>query len=73
VHRGTEIVPSTIGKGIKELRQRDEGDGEVEERRRVRRPGSGRPSKISKDPQLLVALLSDPLICEYNLFATNSR
>jgi hypothetical protein len=56
VHRGTGIVPSTIGKGIKELRQRDEGDGEVEERRRVRRPGGGRPSKISKDPQLLVAL-----------------
>jgi transposase len=56
VHRGTGIVPSTIGKGIKELRQRSEGPCEVEEHRRVRRAGGGRPSKISKDPQLLVAL-----------------
>lgn len=56
VHRGTGIVPSTIGKGIKALRQRDEEGFQVEERRRVRRPGGGRARKVSKEPQLLVAL-----------------
>ena len=39
VHRGTGIVPSTIGKGIQELRQRGEGEGPAEGRRRVRQPG----------------------------------
>ena len=58
VHRASGIVPSTIGKGIKELRERQDGETEPEERRRVRRPGGGRPSKTSEDPQLLGALES---------------
>ena len=56
VHRGTGIVPSTIGKGIKELRGRSEVEESTEERRRVRRVGGGRRRKIEEDPQLLVAL-----------------
>ena len=58
VHRASGIVPSTIGKGIKELRERQDGETEPEERRRVRRPGGGRASKTSEDPQLLGALES---------------
>jgi hypothetical protein len=56
VHRGTGIVPSTIGKGIKELRGRSEVEESTQERRRVRRVGGGRRRKIEEDPQLLVAL-----------------
>ena len=58
VHRGTGIVPSTIGKGIRELRQRGDGEGQAEGRRRVRQPGGGRPSKVTQDPRLLSALES---------------
>ena len=58
VHRASGIVPSTIGKGIKELRQRQQGDARAEETRRVRRPGGGRPSKTSEDPKLLGSLES---------------
>ena len=58
VHRASGIVPSTIGKGLKELRARQDGQCEPEERRRVRRPGGGRPSKICEDPELLGALES---------------
>jgi len=50
VHRGTGIVPSTIGKGIKELRERDASGVRADEPRRVRRPGGGRRSKVSEDP-----------------------
>ena len=56
VHRGTGIVPSTIGKGINELRWRSENEGAAEEQRRVRRAGGGRRRRIEEDPQLLVAL-----------------
>jgi len=56
VHRGTGIVPSTIGKGIKELRERSSASAPVEHARRVRRPGGGRPRKVVEDPQLLGAL-----------------
>ena len=56
VHRASGIVPSTIGKGIKELRERQGGEAQPEGRRRVRRPGGGRPSKTAEDPQLLGAL-----------------
>ncbi len=56
VHRGTGIVPSTIGKGINELRGRSEVEESTKERRRVRRAGGGRRRKIEEDPQLLVAL-----------------
>lgn len=53
VHRATGIVPSTIGKGISELRHRPEGHVEPEGKRRVRRPGGGRPKKTTEDPKLL--------------------
>ena len=56
VHRGTGIVPSTIGKGIRELRERSAGKAPLEPVRRVRRPGGGRPRKTVEDPQLLGAL-----------------
>jgi hypothetical protein len=56
VHRGTGIVPSTIGKGIKELRGRSEVEESTQERRRVRRVGGGRRRKIEEDPELLVDL-----------------
>lgn len=56
VHRASGIVPSTIGKGIKELRQRQGGEAHPEGGRRVRRPGGGRPSKTAEDPELLGAL-----------------
>jgi len=56
VHRGTGIVPSTIGKGVRELRQRRAGEGPAEGKRRVRQPGGGRRSKIAEDPELLGAL-----------------
>ncbi len=56
VHRGTGIVPSTIGKGIKELRERRVAEVQGEPKRRVRRPGGGRRSKVVEDPQLLRAL-----------------
>ncbi len=56
VHRATGIVPSTIGKGIKELRAREAGEVAEEQTRRVRRPGGGRRSKVAETPELLVAL-----------------
>jgi transposase len=56
VHRASGIVPSTIGKGIKEFGQRQHGVAAPEQKRRVRRPGGGRPSKTSEDPKLLGAL-----------------
>lgn len=56
VHRASGIVPSTIGKGIKELRRRQDGEASPEETRRVRRPGGGRPSKTRENPTLLGAL-----------------
>jgi len=53
VHRATGIVPSTIGKGIRELKgQSDEEEG----RRRVRRPGGGRRLKEEENPDVLVGL-----------------
>jgi len=62
VHRATGIVPSTIGKGIRELRERPEGpaDGEV---RRIRKAGGGRPRKTVQDTELLDSLkkLVDPV------------
>ena len=58
VHRGTGIVPSTIGKGVKELRGRRAGEEPAEGQRRVRQPGGGRRKKIEEDPALLGALES---------------
>ena len=56
VHRATGIVPSTIGKGIKELRAREAGEVPEEGTRRVRRAGGGRRSKVEETPGVLVAL-----------------
>ena len=56
VHRATGIVPSTIGKGIRELRERLEDPTASEGPRRVRRPGGGRPKKTDEDPTLPAAL-----------------
>lgn len=58
VHRASGVVPSTIGKGIRELRARQEDAIEAEGRRRVRRTGGGRPRKTSQDSGLLGALES---------------
>lgn len=58
VHRATGIVPSTIGKGIRELRQRPDDYQDTEEPRRVRKAGGGRPRKTDQDPTLLEDLES---------------
>lgn len=62
VHRATGVVPSTIGKGIRELRERPDGSAD-EEIRRVRKAGGGRPRKTVQDPMLLESLekLVDPV------------
>jgi transposase len=52
VHRATGIVPSTIGKGIRELRELQGRPAEIEVRRRIRKPGGGRPRKIDEEPTL---------------------
>jgi transposase len=52
VHRATGIVPSTIGKGIRELREQEHCSPGRDEPRRVRRPGGGRKKKIDKDQTL---------------------
>jgi hypothetical protein len=54
VHRATGIVPSTIGKGINELRA---GSDEDLAPTRSRRPGAGRPKATAADPQWVPALL----------------
>ena len=46
VAMATGIAPSTIGRGMKEL-------ASEEPSRRIRRPGAGRKTTISKDPTLL--------------------
>jgi len=56
VHRATGIVPSTIGKGISELRGGPDSVADTEERRRVRRPGGGRPRKTDENPALIESL-----------------
>ena len=62
VHRATGIVPSTIGKAIKEFRERAAGAKAPLARTRVRRPGSGRKTKITTDPTLLndLSALAEP-------------
>lgn len=53
VHRATGIVPSTIGKGIKEILKRQNGvNAGEEEPPGVRRPGAGRPRSTEVDPLL---------------------
>src|SRR5712692_582027 len=46
VATATGVAPSTIGQGLKEL-----GSDEISPR--IRRPGAGRKTTISKDPTLL--------------------
>lgn len=55
VHEAIGIAPSTIGKGIRELRAREDGSA-AEEIKGVRRPGGGRKTADEKDPLLLPAL-----------------
>ena len=49
----TGLVPSVIGKGIKELRAIEEGIADVMSATRSRRPGGGRKKATDKDPTLL--------------------
>jgi transposase len=53
VFRATGIVPATIGKGIRELKESEAKGGEPESPRRVRQPGGGRKRKVDEDPTLL--------------------
>ncbi|MBT6272919.1 MAG: ISAzo13 family transposase, partial [Chromatiales bacterium] len=57
VHRATGMAPSTIGKGVRELRAR-ESESVVSPVQRVRRSGGGRKKKVDQNPQLLSALES---------------
>ena len=64
VHRATGMVPSTIGRGIRELKAREEHpEAGTEKARRVRRPGGGRKAQVDVDPTLLSDLekLIDPV------------
>lgn len=63
VHRATGIVRSTIGKGIKELKARNDAEGEPTSQRRIRQPGGGRKKKADQDPSLVPDLerLVDPV------------
>ena len=58
VHRATGIVPSTIGRGLRELEAEESEPGEHGGRRRVRRVGGGRKLKEVSDPSVLVDLES---------------
>ena len=52
VHRATGIAPSTIGKGILELRMRERAPSQEDETRRIRQPGGGRKRKSEQDQTL---------------------
>jgi hypothetical protein len=58
VAMATGVAPSTIGRGLKELAQDEPSE-------RIRRPGAGRKTTISKDPTLLPDLeaLVEPPAC----------
>lgn len=56
VHRATGIVPSTIGRGIRELKEGTAGAVDSHGGRRVRRAGSGRKLKEDEEPELLADL-----------------
>lgn len=55
VHRATGIAPSTIGKGIRELRMQ-ENDPPEDDSRYVRKPGGGRKKITDKNQTLLTDL-----------------
>jgi hypothetical protein len=63
VHAATGLVPSTIGKGIRELRARQ--SGALEEVTGVRRSGGGRKRADEKDLTLVADLekLVEPVTC----------
>lgn len=52
VHRATGIAPSTIGKGVRELRELEQDPGLRDDVRRVRKPGGGRKPKSLTDQTL---------------------
>ena len=56
VHRATGIVPSTIGRGIRELKERTAVGTDDQGARRVRRAGGGRKLKEDEEPGLLADL-----------------
>jgi len=56
VHRATGVVPSTIGKAVRELTACEGGAAEAEETRRIRRAGGGRKRKEEQEPALLEEL-----------------
>lgn len=56
VHRATGIAPSTIGRGLRELRAREADLSSQDILRRVRQPGGGRKSKAAVDLTLVVDL-----------------
>jgi transposase len=58
VHSATGIVPSTIGKGIRELKGGKPGAVDENGKRRVRLPGGGRKLKEIEHPTLLEDLES---------------
>jgi len=58
VHRATGLVPSTIGRGIRDIRARElAGVPDVDLPRRIREPGGGRKRKTDEYPTLLPDLL----------------
>ena len=57
VHRATGMAPSTIGKGVRELRARESEAG-MAPVQRIRRSGGGRKKKVDQHPELLTALES---------------
>jgi transposase len=53
LHRATGMGLGTIARGIRELREQEDGESEPASPRRVRRPGGGRTSKVKADPGLV--------------------
>ncbi len=58
VANATGVVPSTIGKGVRELEAQAAGKVPELPPGRIRRPGGGRKSLVAKDPSLVAALES---------------
>lgn len=56
VHRATGIVPSTIGRGIRELKKLEGSSALKDGEWRIRAPGGGRWLKEEEDPKVLEAL-----------------
>jgi len=56
VSRATGIAPSTVGKGIRELRTNSQIGARADGRARIRTAGGGRKTKVQNDKGLLEAL-----------------